>query len=94
MAAAEQEVLKVERQRTPGFWAKFAGKEIVIQTKGRVIITGTFRESREGFVILDNPTIKGVKKNVRPSEVMVDRHQIGHFHEVCLAEPTDGNSVE
>jgi hypothetical protein len=89
MAAAEQEILKIERKRTPGFWDKWAGKEIVIQTKGRMIITGIFRESREGFVILDKPVIKGVKKNVRPTEVMVDRHQIGHFHEVCPVEDVE-----
>jgi hypothetical protein len=87
MAVAEKEVLAVTRPRNPGFWEKWAGKQIVIQTKGRIIITGTFRESREGFVILDSPTIKGIKKTVRPTEVMVDRHQIGHFHEVCASEP-------
>ena len=85
MAAAEKS-LKIPREGKPDFWAKWIGKEIVIQTKGRIIITGVVREFREKFLILDKPVIKGIKKNVRPTEVMVDRMQIGHFHEKCEME--------
>lgn len=91
MAVAEKS-LRVPREREPDFWAKWIGKEIVIQTKGRIIITGVVREFREKFLILDKPLIKGIKKNVRPTEVMVDRMQIGHFHEVCEMEPADADT--
>lgn len=73
------------------FWEKWAGKEIVIQTKGKALITGTFREFRNTFLFLDNATVIGVKKVAKPSEVMVDRNFISHFHEKC--ELTDKESA-
>jgi hypothetical protein len=84
MVAAQQEVKqKEQRERRPSFWDQFAGKRMVFQTRGRIIITGTFREFAHGLLILDKPTIKGVRVKVQPPEVFLAREQVGHFHEEC-----------
>lgn len=87
MAAAQQEI---ETKTTrPNFWDKFLGKRIVIQTRGRLIITGTFREyAPNHFLVLDQPVIKG-SRTAKPPEVYVALAQVGHFHEECELEPKE-----
>jgi predicted ATPase len=65
------------------FWDQWIGKQIVIQTKGKTLIKGTFKEFRNTFLFLENTTIIGVKKVAHPKAAMVDRNFISHFHEEC-----------
>src|ERR1043166_2938159 len=91
MATAQQEIQEQNKTRkypTPGaLWERFIGKRLVIQTKGHVIITGTFREyTSDHFLAFDQPTIRG-HRTAKPPEVYVELAQVGHFHEECELEP-------
>lgn len=69
------------------FWEEWVNKQIVIQTKSRVIITGTVARFENHFLRLINAEIKGIKNLARVRTLMVDRDHIGHFHEPVELEP-------
>lgn len=68
------------------FWDKWIGKQIVIQTQGKALVVGTFKEFRNTFLIIENPTITGARYKTSPPEVLVDRNFISHFHEKVEVE--------
>lgn len=97
MAAAEQEVvaptpermIAEAKPRPSGFWERWVGKQMVFQTKGKAIITGTFKEFRNSFLFIENATVTGLKRRVNPSLVVLDRNFISHFHEQCPVEDVE-----
>lgn len=68
------------------FWDEWIGKRIVIQTKGKAIITGKFKQFRNTFLFLEDAEIVGTRKVAKPGNVQVDRNFISHFHEECVLE--------
>jgi hypothetical protein len=69
-----------------GFWDRFIGKQMVFQTKGHVLITGTLKEFRNMFLLIEASSVTGKKYTVKPREVLLDRNYISHFHEQCETE--------
>lgn len=93
MATAEQEVVekkpKTVSEPKPlpsGYWDKWIGKQMVFQTKSHALITGTLKEFRNMFLLIEQPRITGNKYAAKPKEVLLDRNFISHFHEVCELE--------
>jgi hypothetical protein len=68
------------------FWDKWIGKEIVIQTKGKALVVGVFKEFRNTFLVIEQASVTGTQKRVRPPVVLVDRNYISHFHEKVEVE--------
>lgn len=93
MATAEQQVTEkkpvIVAESGPkhsGFWDRFIGKQMVFQTKGHVLITGTLKEFRNTFLVIDAAQVTGKKYTVKPKEILLDRNYISHFHEQCEVE--------
>ena len=87
MATIEKEaVISEPKPVKSGFWDQWVGKQMVFQTKGHAIVTGTFREFRNSFLFIEGATVTGAKKVVKPSLVVLDRNFLSHFHEVCPVE--------
>lgn len=93
MATAQRDIqteTNTKKHPTPkSFWDRFLGKRIVIQTRGRAIITGIYREcTPDHFLALEQAVIKGTR-TVKPPEVYVAIGNVGHIHEECELEPKE-----
>jgi len=93
MATAQQEITESKpvvvtesKPKPSGYWDKWIGKQMVFQTKGHTLITGTLKEFRNMFLLIEVAQVTGKKYTVKPKEVMLDRNYISHFHEQCDVE--------
>ncbi len=86
MSEATAAAIQEPKPRHSSFWEQWTGKRMVIQTKGKAIITGTLKEFRNNFLFLEGATVTGLKRRVNPNLVMVDRDFLSHFHEECEIE--------
>ena len=82
----KEQIVGEPRPLHSNFWDRWIGKEIVIQTQGKALVIGTFKEFRNTFLVIENASVIGVRFKVRPGEVLVDRNYISHFHEKVEVE--------
>lgn len=88
---ATQQIITETKPPHSSFWGRWIGKEIVIQTQGKALVIGTFKEFRNTFLVIENASVIGARFKVRPSEVLVDRNYISHFHEKTEVEEINGS---
>jgi len=92
-AKPKESIITEQRPLHSGFWDKWIGKEIVVQTQGKALVIGTFKEFRNTFLVIEQASVTGTQKRVRPPVVLVDRNYISHFHEkVEVEEIVDGSA--
>lgn len=82
----EEEVKRPSTRLQFSVWSPLINKQIVIQQKGGIVITGTFIGHRDNFFVLENATVVGRQQKARPSRLLVDRMSVAHMHEECPIE--------
>jgi hypothetical protein len=83
-----EEVVTRKPVKKPYFavWSPLVDKQIVIQQKGGIIITGKFIGQRDGFFVLANAIVKGRSLKASPERILVERVSVAHMHEECPME--------